>query len=254
MLGMPALSCDKRCRGVCELIEKLAWAGALKDWSGPVEGERPTGYIAILAQRPAPGKPAAPITEADAGIAAQTMMLAARSATPEVAACMLGFFPPRAIDVMGLDGDKYEVKLIMAFGVPAETQVIDAVDSNPDGSINYWRDEAQVHHVPKRPLPTYWCSCVVAARIRRQNLCRRSPGVIIRWPLVASWEGELRARMVAALTRIMARPQHDCVLAVSHGSACHEFLRCVTGGGEQPDNGAVLQFGYFDGAFSLLGW
>ena len=61
-------------------------------------------------------------------------------------------FPPRAIDVMGLDGDKYEVKLIMVFGVPAETQVIDAIDSNPDGSINYWRDEAQVHHVPKRPL------------------------------------------------------------------------------------------------------
>lgn len=134
------------------LFEKLTWAGALKDWSGPVEGERPTGYIAILAERPAPGKPAAPIIEADAGIAAQTMMLAARSATPEVAACMFKAFPPRAIDVMGLDGDKYEVKLIMVFGVPAETQVIDAIDSNPDGSINYWRDEARVHHVPKRPL------------------------------------------------------------------------------------------------------
>ena len=59
----------------------------------------------------------------------------------------------------GLDNDKYELKLIMAFGVPAETQVIDAIDSNPDGSINYWRDEAQVHHVPKRPLATCCCSC-----------------------------------------------------------------------------------------------
>ena len=58
----------------------------------------------------------------------------------------------------GLDNDKYELKLIMAFGVPAETQVIDAIDSNPDGSINYWRDEAQVHHVPSARLPTYWCS------------------------------------------------------------------------------------------------
>ena len=67
-------------------------------------------------------------------------------------------------------------------------------------------------------------------------------------------EAQLQSRMVAALSHIMARPQHDCVLAVSHGSACHEFLRCVTGGGEQPDNGAVLHFGYFDGAFSLLGW
>lgn len=134
------------------VFDELAWAGALKDWSGPDEGERPTGYIAILAERAVPGKPAAPITEVDTGIAAQTMMLAARSATPEVAACMFKAFTPHAIDAMGLDNDKYELKLIMAFGVPAETQVIDAIDSNPDGSINYWRDEAQVHHVPKRPL------------------------------------------------------------------------------------------------------
>ena len=134
------------------VFDELAWAGALKDWSGPDEGERPTGYIAILAECAVPGKPAAPITEVDTGIAAQTMMFAARSATPEVAACMFKAFTPHAIDAMGLDNDKYELKLIMAFGVPAETQVIDAIDSNPDGSINYWRDEAQVHHVPKRSL------------------------------------------------------------------------------------------------------
>lgn len=134
------------------VFDELAWAGALKDWPGPAEGERPTGYIAILAERAVPGKPAAPITDVDTGIAAQTMMLAARSATPEVAACMFKAFTPHAIDAMGLDNDKYELKLIMAFGVPAEIQVIDAIDSNPDGSINYWRDEAQVHHVPKRSL------------------------------------------------------------------------------------------------------
>ena len=112
------------------VFDELAWAGALKDWPGPAEGERPTGYIAILAERAVPGKPAA----------------------PEVAACMFKAFTPHAIDAMGLDNDKYELKLIMALGVPAETQVIDAIDSNPDGSINYWRDEARVHHVPKRPL------------------------------------------------------------------------------------------------------
>ena len=67
-------------------------------------------------------------------------------------------------------------------------------------------------------------------------------------------EGQLRERMVAALSRIMTRPRHDCVLAVSHGSACQEFLEYVTGGGEQPDNGAVLHFDYCDGAFSLLSW
>ena len=44
-------------------------------------------------------------------------------------------------------------------------------------------------------------------------------------------EVQLQSRMVAALSRIMARPQHDCVLAVSHGSACQEFLEYVTGEG-----------------------
>ena len=134
------------------LFDELAWAGALKDWKGPEPGERPTGYIGVLAERAVPGKPAAPITEVDTGIAAQTMMLAARSATPEVAACMFKAFTPHAIDAMGLDNDRYELKLVMAFGVPAEEQVIDPVDGNPDGSLNYWRDDQQVHHVPKRPL------------------------------------------------------------------------------------------------------
>ena len=72
--------------------------------------------------------------------------------------------------------------------------------------------------------------------------------------IVGESEGELQSRMVAALSHIMARPQHDCVLAVSHGSACQEFLEYVTGRGELPDNGAVLHFGYCDGAFSLLDW
>lgn len=148
-LRFHVVSGEKDCACV---FDELAWAAALKDWRGPEPGERPTGYIAILAERAVPGKPAAPVTEVDCGIAAQTMMLAARSATPEVAACMFKAFTPHAIDAMGLDNDKLELKLVMAFGVPAEQQVIDPVDGNPDGSLNYWRDAQQVHHVPKRPL------------------------------------------------------------------------------------------------------
>lgn len=138
--------------GCARLFNELAWAAALKDWKGPEPGERPTGYIGILAERAVPGKPAPAVTEVDTGIAAQTMMLAARSATPEVAACMFKAFTPRAIDVMGLDNDRYELKMVMAFGVPVEQQVIDPVDGNPTGSLSYWRDAQQVHHVPKRPL------------------------------------------------------------------------------------------------------
>src|SRR3974390_1863057 len=49
----------------------LGWAGYLKDWPGPAEGERPVAYIIILGDRD--------ITRnyyCNDGIAAQTMLLA----------------------------------------------------------------------------------------------------------------------------------------------------------------------------------
>ena len=45
---------------------------------------------------------------------------------------------------------QYEILLVLAIGKPAETVVIESLPE--DGSINYWRDENQVHHVPKRSL------------------------------------------------------------------------------------------------------
>ena len=41
-----ALCADEKMNA--EIYKNLAWAGYLSDWDGPVEGERPTGYILIL--------------------------------------------------------------------------------------------------------------------------------------------------------------------------------------------------------------
>ena len=40
---------------------------------------------------------------------------------------------------------------------------------------------------------------------------------------------QVRERMVATLTELMQRPDHTCVLAVSHGSAIKEFMDHVKG-------------------------
>lgn len=131
---------------------ELAWAGYFKDWAGPKPGERPTGYVVIAAVREVPGKPAAPITEVDAGIAAQTMLLAARAASPSVGGCMLKAFTPKLIDVLGLDPEHFELKIVCAFGIPVEEVRLEPLEASPDGSIKYWRDAAGIHHVPKRAL------------------------------------------------------------------------------------------------------
>lgn len=133
------------------VFEQLAWAGYFKDWDGPEAGERPSGYVVIAAERTVPGKPAAPITEVDCGIAAQTMMLAARSATPSYAGCMLKAFKPELADVLEIDTEHFELKLVCAFGIPAEEVRLESLEGAPEG-IKYWRDEAGVHHVPKRDL------------------------------------------------------------------------------------------------------
>ena len=45
---------------------------------------------------------------------------------------------------------EYEIVLILALGKPVEQVVLDQVPD--DGDIKYWRDQNNVHHVPKRKL------------------------------------------------------------------------------------------------------
>ena len=126
----------------CALVfPHTKWAGALKDWGGPAEGERPTAYIVILA---ATGK-SAPV---DVGIAAQTIQLAATE--QGYAACMLGAIDrPGILQSLGLPAE-WEIQLLIALGRPGETIVLEALPQ--DGNTAYWRSADGVHHVPKRSL------------------------------------------------------------------------------------------------------
>jgi len=121
----------------------LAWAGYLKDWPGPLEGERPAAYIVILGDKD--------ITTnfgCDHGIAAQSILLGAREMG--LVGCMLGSIKREQLRTYLNLPEKYEILLVLALGEPKEEVVLTEV--GPDGSIKYWRDEAGVHYVPKRKL------------------------------------------------------------------------------------------------------
>ena len=46
--------------------------------------------------------------------------------------------------------DKYDILLVLAIGRPKEKIVLENAGSDED--IKYWRDDNDVHHVPKRAL------------------------------------------------------------------------------------------------------
>ena len=126
-----------------KVFASLAWAGYLTDWSGPGPGERPTGYIVMLLDpriRKEPG--------ADHGIAAQTIMLGA--VEQGLGGCMFGSVRKKELKSALSIPDELEILLVLALGVPVENVVLE--DVGPDGSVKYYRDQDQTHHVPKRTL------------------------------------------------------------------------------------------------------
>ena len=135
------ISVDKKLNDT--IFPTLAWAGALKDWPGPAEGERPTAYIIILGD--------SSISKnfgVDHGIAAQSILLGAVEAG--YGGCMIASIKKEALrNVLELD-EQYEILLVLALGKPAEKVMLTNLPE--DGSTKYWRDEQSTHFVPKRKL------------------------------------------------------------------------------------------------------
>jgi nitroreductase len=125
------------------IFDCLGWAAYLTDWPGPEPSERPTAYVVITGDHTISNK-----FWCDHGIAAQTLLLGAR--TKGLAGCMFAAINIKKLKTVLDIPEHLEVKLVVALGKPVEKAVID--DVGPDGSIKYFRDENQVHHVPKRSL------------------------------------------------------------------------------------------------------
>ena len=125
------------------IFDTLAWAGALKDWVGPAEGERPSAYIIILRDRQLTNN-----SGLDPGIAAQSILLGA--VEDGFGGCMLGAINRPKLDPNLGIVDQYETMIVIALGKPNEIIVLE--DAQPGDDITYYRDEQSNHHVPKRTL------------------------------------------------------------------------------------------------------
>jgi len=135
------LSCEPARNAV--IFRHVGWAGYLRDWPGPAEGERPSAYIIILGDTEI-----SEFTDCDHGIAAQSILLGA--AERGLAGCMIGTVRRKELSAALEMPPRYKILLVLALGEPAESVALETV--GPDGSIEYWRDAEDVHHVPKRPL------------------------------------------------------------------------------------------------------
>ena len=125
-----------------QVFSHLKWAGYLRDWPGPQEGERPSAYIVILGDTR--------ISKSfgcDHGIAAESILLGA--VEKGLGGCIIGSVQRKGLG-QALDiPSYYEILLVLALGRPKEEVLIEAVK---DEDIKYWRDAEGRHHVPKRGL------------------------------------------------------------------------------------------------------
>lgn len=122
------------------------WAGALPELHLPRKGAEPAACIVIcldtaLAESPAP-------YQRDVGIVAQTMLLAA--AEMGLSGCMIGNFAAGQLrEALGLP-ETVKPQLLLALGAGTDRIVI--TDVGPDGKTAYYRDENDIHYVPKRTV------------------------------------------------------------------------------------------------------
>ena len=135
-----------------DIFKCLSWAGYLKDWDGPVEGERPAAYIVLLGDTGISKDPGH-----DTGIACQSISLGARNIG--LSGCIIGAIKKPSLRRLLNIPEHLKILLVIALGKPREIAVIESAEAN--GDIRYWRDEKGVHHVPKRKLSDVILDCYI---------------------------------------------------------------------------------------------
>ena len=135
------LSCDPQTNAL--IFKRLGWAGYLKEWKGPSDGEKPAAYIVLLGDTGIHKD-----FFCDHGIACQSILLGA--VEKGLGGCILASINRNGLRKDLSIDDTYQILLVVALGKPKEEVKVEYIEAG--GDIKYWRDENSVHHVPKRPL------------------------------------------------------------------------------------------------------
>ncbi|NQU51170.1 MAG: nitroreductase family protein [Bacteroidetes bacterium] len=135
-----AVCIDEKTNG--KIFPNIGWAGYLSNWKGPEEKERPVVYVAVLHD-----KSISDNYYCDDGIAIQSILLGA--VEDGFGGCIIGTFNKTKVTKILSIPESIEILWLIALGKPAEECILENVKNS---DIKYWRDENDVHHVPKRSL------------------------------------------------------------------------------------------------------
>lgn len=125
------------------VFPQLKWAWYLKDWDGPAPEEQPAAYIVMLLDKNLNNQ-----ADFDAGIAAQTILLAATEM--DLGGCIIRTFNRYELCRYFQIPESLEIVLVIALGKPAQEVVVDEIENGEN--VAYYTGSDQKHHVPKRKL------------------------------------------------------------------------------------------------------
>ena len=129
-----------------KILPLLRWAALLPERHLPDPGKEPTAVIVICCCTSRVHDPHFAIR--DVGAVAQTILLAA--AEKGLGGIMIGNYDAKKLsEALQLPEDQVP-QLVVALGKPDETIILEDVEDGE--SLKYYRDENDVHHVPKRKL------------------------------------------------------------------------------------------------------
>ena len=125
-----------------QVFSTLGWAAYIKPRGEPPPGKRPKAYIVILKHKDI----GVASSVYDVGAAMENIILVALE--KGIGSCPFASIDrDRLREILSIP-EIHEIALVIALGYPDESPLEEPFE----GSVKYWRDEDDVHHVPKKKL------------------------------------------------------------------------------------------------------